>query len=270
MASDQDSVLMQDFKVIEKKFSGLPSFSLAEIRKLFPETNPKTIGWKIYKMAERGLLRRESHGYYSLRTEEKKISTGFDYLSTQAKKIYTIMQNYGYAFYVSGIDILSGDLLHLPERFPVIIVMEASGFNEIQEELIRSEFTVMTVKDYQSNFDRQFVSNFDVILMRGRNFQLASNGIAVKEKAFLDLYYAVTRMNYVYSIEELNRTFDTLTRKEAISPFRIRAAAVDLSIGTEVEFMMKIPRLPPKSRAFIEKRLEAVENEVQSEGFADQ
>ena len=261
MNNPPTNVLLQDFALIKKHFANSPEFTVADIRQLFPQTNPKTVNWKIFKLTQRDLLTRQAQGTYSLKkTGRDEISSPeYDYLSNRGRKVYGILQNFGYEYYISGLDGLSEDLLHLPENFPVIAVTEKSGLTELQEELISNQFTVMTQKDYSSKFDRIFSNNFDVILLQGKNFELAKQGIAVKEKAFIDLYYAVTRMNYAFSVQELERIFDTLIRKKAIMSFRIKEAAKDLSISNEIEYIMNIFKLPEAARSFVKIRLEKSE-----------
>lgn len=261
MNKKPNTVLLQDFALIKKRFADSPEFTVADIRQLFPQTNPKTVNWKIFKLIQRDLLTRQAQGTYSLEKADREevSSSEYDYLSNRARKVYGILQNFGYEYYISGLDGLSEDLLHLPENFPVIAVTEKAGLLELQEELINNQLTVMTQKDYSSKFDRIFSNNFDVILLQGKNFELAKQGIAVKEKAFIDLYYAVTRMNYAFSVQELERTFDTLIRKKAIMSFRIKEAAKDLSISNEIEYIMNISKLPEAARSFARIRLEKSE-----------
>ncbi len=258
MDKKPNTVLLQDFAQIKERFIDSPEFTAADIQKLFPRTNPKTINWKIYKLIQRDLLTRVAQGTYSLKKTDREAlsSSEYAYLSNRAREVYKILQNYGYQYYISGLDGLSEDLLHLPENFPVIAVIEKAGIRELQEELISHQLTVMTIKDYSSKFDRIFSSNFDVILLEGKNFNLAKQGIAVKEKAFIDLYYAVTRMNYSFSVQELERTFDTLIRKKTILSFRIKEAAKDLGIRDEIEYITNVSKLPEAARAFAQIRLE--------------
>ena len=261
MDKKPNTVLLQDFALIKKRFADSPEFTVADIRQLFPQTNPKTVNWKIFKLIQRDLLTRQAQGTYSLKKadSEEVSSSEYDYLSNRARRVYGILQNFGYEYYISGLDGLSEDLLHFPENFPVIAVTEKAGLLELQEELINNQLTVMTQKNYSSKFDRIFSNNFDVILLQGKNFELAKQGIAVKEKAFIDLYYAVTRMNYAFSVQELERTFDTLIRKKAIMSFRIKEAAKDLSISNEIEYIMNISKLPEAARSFAQIRLEKSE-----------
>lgn len=261
MDKKSNTVLLQDFAVIKKRFADSPEFTTDDIRRLFPNTNPKTISWKIYKLIQRDLLTRRAKGLYSIQEADRQevFASDYDYLSSRAKKVYDIAQNLGYEYYISGLDGLLEDLLHLPENFPVIAVTETAGLRALQEELIGNQWTVMTQTDYSDKFDRLFSNNFDVILLQGKNFELAKKGIAIKEKAFIDVYYAVTRMNYAFSVQELERTFDTLIRKKIIMPYRLKEAAKDLSIREEVDFIMNIPKLSKEARSFTQIRLEKSE-----------
>ncbi|RHQ41053.1 hypothetical protein DWY47_16560 [Ruminococcus sp. AF25-23LB] len=54
--------------------------------------------------------------------------------------------------------------------------------------------------------------NMQVILYTTEDFQYSSEGLASIEKAFVDLYFAITRNGYPLSLQELVRIYQNLSR----------------------------------------------------------
>lgn len=61
------------------------------------------------------------------------MAAGCEYLQRKSKEIYNILTKYGCDFYIFGMDSLVGEILHMPEMYPVLIIAEESGIKEIQE-----------------------------------------------------------------------------------------------------------------------------------------
>jgi len=78
----------------------------------------------LYKLVEQGKLYRTGHGYYARSEKKEHNAAGYDYLQNKSKKVYDTLMEYCYDFYISGLDSLVGEILHLPEQYPVILVVE--------------------------------------------------------------------------------------------------------------------------------------------------
>lgn len=226
--------------------------SLKMIYSLFPKMNRKTISWRLYSLVQQGKLYRTGHGIYSIQKEnENNAARGYEYLQRKSKKIYDILIDYGYDFYITGIDSLIGEILHIPENYPVLIIIEESGMMEIQELLNEREFIVLTEKD-RDMLEKTILRNkVDVILLKGRDFSLATDNISQKEKGFIDLYYAVTRMEYGISVPELSRIYQSLQRNNSISMAKMKTAAKDRGIVTEIKWLMELKKVSGKTLDFM-------------------
>lgn len=76
-------------------------------------------------------------------------------------------------------------------------------------------------------------SKIDVIIFKGKKFSLSTGHVAQKEKGFVDLYYAITRMEYGISIPELSRIYQSLQRDRSLAKATLKAAARDRGINHE-------------------------------------
>ena len=237
---------------LSKHMNNGDEMSLKMIYSLFPEMNKKTISWRLYSLVQHGKLYKTGHGIYSMNKNNKNnIAAGYEYLQKKSKKIYEILIEYGYDFYITGIDALVGEILHMPENYPVLIIIEESGMKEVQEVLNEKELIVLTEKD-RDIIEKTILRNkIDVILLKGKDFSLSTDNISQKEKGFIDLYYTVTRMAYGVSISELSRIYESLRRNNSIAMAKMKAAAKDRGITTEINWLIELNKTPKKALEFM-------------------
>ena len=176
---------------------------------------------------------------------------GYNYLNLKSRKIYDEALNYGYNFYISGIDGLAGELLHMPENFPTILVAESGGITQLLDVFSERGFLIVEEKNKEIIRNYYVHRNIDIILLKGKNFSLSTDNIADKEKSFVDLYYAVTRLEYPLSIQELGKIYESLKRKKQITNYRLKIAAKDRGIQMEIDWIMGVDKLSGKSQLFM-------------------
>lgn len=237
---------------LSKHMNNGDELSLKVIHSLFPEINKKTISWRLYSLVQQGKLYKTGHGIYSMnRNIEDNVAAGYEYLQRKSKEIYDILTGYGYDFYITGMDSLVGEILHMPENYPVLVVIEESGMKEIQEVLNESDMIALTEKD-RDLLEKTILRNkVDVILLKGKDFSLATDNVSQKEKGFVDLYYAVTRMEYGVSVPELSRIYQSLQRNKSISMAKIKAAAKDRGISVEINWLIELNKVSEKTIEFM-------------------
>jgi len=143
----ENVVLKGKYQKIKENFLEKQTFTLLEAKKLFLETNPKTVSWDLYNMVQKKMIYKIGHGVYSLYKENENLSLGYEYFSKKTKAIYDKLQEYGYKTYISGIDVLNDELLHIPENYPVIVVVEKNGIDEVRDYLFGNNYNVITKKD---------------------------------------------------------------------------------------------------------------------------
>jgi len=233
--------------------------SLQRIYSLFPEMNKKTLSWRLHSLVQQGKLHKTGHGYYSMqRNRNNNIAAGYEYLQEKSKTIYDILVEYGYNFYITGLDSLVGEVLHVPENYPALVINEESGMKEIQEILNEKGLIVLTEKDRDILGKTVLRNKIDAILLRGKDFSLSTDNISHKEKGFVDLYYAVTRMEYAVSIPELSRVFQNLLRNNSITMTKMKNAAKDRGIATEINWLIELSKASEKSLEFMSCQIKEV------------
>jgi len=225
--------------------------STRQIYSLFPDSNPKTLSWRLHKLVQLGKLHRSGQGYYSLLAIRENNAAGYDYIQRKSQTVYDVANNYGYDFYITGLDSLIGELLHVPEKYPVLLVLEESGVNEIQEALSNMDFIVFTEKERSIAKKAKILNKTDVYILKGKTFTLSVDHIAQKEKGFVDLYYAVTRMEYGISVPELSRIFQNLQRNQALAALKMKHSARDRGIATELNWLMELGKATEKTKEFM-------------------
>lgn len=256
--------MSEENKTIDEKFYNKlkehmkdgEELNVREIYSLFPDINTKTISWRLYRFTKQGKLHKTGHGYYSLARHEDHNAAGYDYLQKESQRVYDIAMEYGYDFYITGLDSLAGEMLHIPEKYPVILIVEESGIKEIQDALSNNGFFVLTEKN-RNIIERSNLKNkINVIILKGKDFSLSSDYIAQKEKGFIDLYYAVTRIDYMLPIAELSRIYQNMQRNRSISEENIKNAAKERGIITEIKWLIQLKKMSRKTLEFMEYQIE--------------
>ncbi len=148
-------------------------------------------------------------------------------------------------------DSLVGEILHMPENYPVLTIIEESGIKEIQEVLNERDMIVLTEKDHDILEKTILRNKVDVILLKGKDFSLATDNISQKEKGFVDLYYAVTRMKYGVSVPELSRIYQSLQRNNSIAMAIMKAAAKDRGIAIKINWLIELNKASEKTIEFM-------------------
>jgi len=255
MSRGEKTAYMEFYTSLKKTMRGKRSFEIADIYIAFPDTNVKTVSWYLYKLVRDGKITRVKHGVYSLK-EAQNIAVRYGQMQTASQKLYDEMQEYGYPFCISGIDALIGKMQHVPEQYPVIMVVEKKSMPQIREELITDSRIVVSIDNAKMLNKNLSVDKVNVMLLYGKNYvSLSSEGIAYPEKGFVDLYYAVTRMKYSISPQELSRIFDSLVEGRDFSRIRMLDAAKDTGITDEIKWLLEIPKIPDLARHFAKVKL---------------
>jgi len=246
------------YNELVKHLENKGEMSTRQIYSLFPNINENTISWRLHKFVSWGKLHRAGHGQYSLFEVYENNAVGYDYLQEKSQIVYNSAIDYGYNFYLTGLDSLIGEMLHIPEQYPVLMVLEKDGINEMQYILSDKDLLVLTEKD-RGIISESFVRDkTDVFILRGKDFSFSTDNIAQKEKGFVDLYYAVTRMEYGVSVPELYRIYQNLLRNRSLAALKVKAAARDRGILAEMTWLLEYDRMPEKALEFMSYRIKDV------------
>src|SRR5690554_227262 len=94
------------YKELKEYIQKNNELSVKRIYSLFPDINPKTVSWRLYKLIQQGKIYRTGHGYYALNKMDDNNAAGYDYLQKKSQIVYDIVIDYGYNFYITGLDSL--------------------------------------------------------------------------------------------------------------------------------------------------------------------
>lgn len=188
------------------------TFYVDEVKKIFPEMKKSSLYWNMSKLVEGGYLRRIRNGVYAFNEWKGKKNIS---LLGSAEKIRDILDETGFDYYISGLDILHKYMQHVPEQYPNIVFVRKESKTEITEVLNENDYKVIepvNLKDIYENNVYAGIEESAVLLYQTENFDDSENGLATIEKAFVDLYYAVTRNEYPLALQELVRIYENLVR----------------------------------------------------------
>ncbi|MDD2401878.1 MAG: hypothetical protein PHD60_06730 [Clostridia bacterium] len=231
--------------IIRMETENEPELNVKKIYSIFPEINQKTILWRLHKLVRQGKLFKAGRGYYSVKKVKEHYSAGYEYLQKKSKEVYDVISEYGYKFYITGLDALVGEILHVPEQFVILLVIEEAGMEELREVLNDKGYFVIQEKERNLIKQNIFKSKIDIVILKGKNFELAFDGIAIKEKGFVDLYFAVTRLNYGISIPEITRIYKSMQRNETFTIYKMKQSAKDRGLVTEINWLLELREANP-------------------------
>ena len=226
-----------------------------DIYKLFPDVKKNTVSWYLYKLRQDKKILRLEHGVYSfLRPADDVVQYGD--IQNFSRKLYDSMQEYSDKFYISGLDALVRQMHHVPEQYPAIMVARREAFGDIRERFAQDAAVISSPDEARLIMRGQYPAGRVVVLVKGGDFSLACNNIAMPEKGFIDLYYAVTRMFYPLSAQEMLRIFRNLRRSKSFSRSKLLSAANDAGVGREALLFDSVDRMSPEAADFAKLLLE--------------
>lgn len=217
-----------------------------------------TVRWVLWNLADKGKILRIGKGLYTFRSQVQQ--KNLPHLSTIAKGVKKIFEESGFQFFISGLDILSGYMTHVPEKHSVLVFVEKESIEEANE-LLKSQKIDSIIGDKVSEYKkiyRIFPLNEVIILRPTKEFDYAKDGIAEPEKAFVDLYFEVTRASFPLSLEELGRIFLNMQRRSFINEKRLSKVAIRRNLHHDIRYILNYKRISPHAFEFAEilKRME--------------
>ena len=214
------------------------SLSTKEIYCLFNEMNTLTVSWHLNDELKRGNIERSSHGNYVLCSSEPVADERFSNIPRLGRLAYDKLKSLNYDFYLSGLDCMNGLAFKVDGSYPVIICTKRYLLKSAQLELMR-EFGLAIMEGEPDILDMgNLKSKIQFVVLSSENFSLQKQGFAVKEKAFVDLYYAVTRLEYPLPRKE----FPHILIMIEPNPFRFRQSTKDRGLSNELNFLLSYDR----------------------------
>jgi len=211
-----------------------------------------TVRWILWNLADLGKIVRIGHGVYSFRLQEKQIAR--PQLSDLANKVKTVFEESGVPFFISGLDIIKGYMIHVPERYPVIAFIEQTNIEDAQELLLNQKIdSIIGSKVGEFGKLQHFPSIEEIVILRPtKEFNYSREGLAEPEKALVDLYYEVTRGSYPLSLGELGRIYLNMQRRGTINEKRLSKVAIRRNLHYDIRFILNYKRISKYAFQFSE------------------
>lgn len=232
------SSLEAKYNIIKENLSNQVYIMVSDISLLFPDLKANSIYWVIYNLVKEGYLKRIRNGVYSLNEIKGKSAV---YLSETAKKVGYILDSEGYDYYFSGIDIVLKFMQHIPEEYPVMLFVKKNTEEEIIRLLKENEIIAIkanTMKNLDSNYINSIMRP-NVIIYITDTFSYSENNVALTEKAFIDLFYAITRNAYPMSLQELGRTYSNMIRLGAIDKQKMITMSYKRNLQFDIRYIVE-------------------------------
>lgn len=238
--------LKEKAEFIKEKLKDAETFTVSDVSALIEEKKQTTY-WTLWKLCQSGYISRIGKGLYAFHKKEERIDP---IISDPGKKVRDILNESGYDFFISGLDVLSVFMEHVPEAYPVLFFVERNGLNDIIELLQSKDIDVIDMKNYPT-ISRVYSIKHPVLLNPTNEFQYTKDGIATFEKAFVDIFYEVSRRKYPLSLQELVRIYLNMKRRISLNTNRMIKIASRRSIQADIRYIVENPNISKDARRFV-------------------
>ena len=250
---------MKELKAIDEKFNMLREnltdqqmFIMADVANVLPELEKSTRYWLMAELVKLGYVKRVRRGTYAFNELMGKRNIS---ISSDAKRLFDVMSETGFYYYVSGLDILAKYMQHVPEQFPVILFVEKMAKEEIKVVLLEHGFLVMEPTELKTRYEEVTYAGrkeTQVVIYVTENFDYENDGLATLEKAFVDTFYSVTRNGYPLALQELVRIYENLIRTGNFDQKRALTIANRRGIQYDIRHIVESKYVTKDARQFVD------------------
>jgi hypothetical protein len=237
--------------LLREQFQDKPDFTIPDAASVLQEKQ-STLYWTLHKLTQNGYISRTGQGLYSF--QNRKAESIQPILSRLASRILDVLRETGHDFFISGLDILTGFVDHVPETYPVLLFAGKSDADEVADILSRNKIDVVpytNIKDYSAIRRMSSVGEL-ALLIPTQEFAYAANGLATFEKAFVDLYYEVSRRDYPLSIQELVRIYLNMRRRMSLNTNRMVKIASRRNIQQDIRYIVEHDAITDAAMEFVD------------------
>ena len=224
--------------LLRERFQDKPDFTISDAASVLQEKQ-STLYWTLHKLTQNGYISRTGQGLYSF--QNRGTESIQPILSTLASRMLNVLGETGHDFFISGLDILTVFMDHIPESYPVLLFAGKSDADEVADILSKNKIDVVpytNIKDYSAIRRMSSVGEL-ALLNPTQEFAYAANGLATFEKAFVDLYYEVSRRDYPLSIQELVRIYLNMRRRMSLNTNRMVKIASRRNIQQDIRYIVE-------------------------------
>lgn len=247
----QEKIRLQEKSAhLHELFKDRPSFTVADIESVLQEKR-STLHWTLHNLTREGHINRVGRGLYSFRKRESEAIGPIP--SRLAVRILDILRETGHNFFISGLDILTIFMEHVPETYPVLLFAEKAGIDEVADILSRNRIDVIPHTHIQDYSTIRKIASVDelTLLIPTREFTYAANGMASFEKAFVDMYFEVSRRDYPLPLQELVKIYINMRRRTALNTNRLVKIASRRNIHQDIRHIVENDGITDAAMEFV-------------------
>lgn len=228
------------------------TFTMADVENLFQDLSRPTKYWLISELVRQGYVRRERRGIFKFNEWMGKRNI---VISDEAKRLMESVEETGYQFFISGLDVLLKYMQHVPEQYPLMLFVEKIGREETKRILGEMGYLVFEPTEFRNGYETaMFAGRAEtmVIMYSTDSFEYEDEGVAILEKAFVDTYYSVTRNSYPLSLQELVRMYENMVRTGNLDPKRTVTIASKRSLQHDIRYIVESRYITDEAMKFVE------------------
>lgn len=244
------SALEKKYNAIEEKLREQTTFYMEDVQAIFPDMKQSSIYWNLSKMVEAGYLKRVRTGVYAFNEWKGKTKIA---LTEDIKRVQEILDESGFGYFISGLDVLQRFMQHVPEQYPMLLFVEKSAHDEIINYLLDGGFAVVKPSRIRQQYEDAILAGIEkkqIIVYDTENFDYENDGIAIIEKAFVDLYFSITRNGYPLSLQELVRVYQNLVRLGNIDKKKLITVSTKRNLQSDIRLIVETPYITEEAMQF--------------------
>lgn len=244
------SALEKKYNAIEEKLREQTTFYMEDVQAIFPDMKQSSIYWNLSKMVEAGYLKRVRTGVYAFNEWKGKTKIA---LTEDIKRVQEILDESGFGYFISGLDVLQRFMQHVPEQYPMLLFVEKSAHDEIINYLLDGGFAVVKPSRIRQQYEDAILAGIEkkqIIVYDTKNFDYENDGIATIEKAFVDLYFSITRNGYPLSLQELVRVYQNLVRLGNIDKKKLITVSTKRNLQSDIRLIVETPYITEEAMQF--------------------
>lgn len=141
----------------------------------------------------------------------------------------------------------------MPEQYPMILFVEKSAHEEMASYLLDGGYHIIKPTEIRQQYEGAILSGNDkkqIVVYDTENFDYEADGIAIIEKAFVDLYFSITRNGYPLSLQELVRVYQNLVRLGNIDKKKMITVSTKRNLQSDIRLIVETPYITDAAMQF--------------------
>ena len=231
--------LLKRIHGLQEHFNSRP-FTVNEAREILSGSKSYQY-FVLSKLVRAELLKRFGPGVYQVAKATEKPRTSA-YLSDVGQKIKEYLTKEGIYFIVTGLDVLIVFAHHLPFRFSHLLYVERGSEEWTKDTLERDSHLRCLINPTRQGISigNDMAQGLELIVIRSTNsFYAVEDGVATLERALTDLYFEISRRDFVFDLAEFVRIFHNVTSTRVINYPRLFRYASRRHVDNEITYLLK-------------------------------